>query len=123
MRYLATLGTLVLLMSGAIAEAQVSSAGQAFVGRFNLKFENQSSANIEHLYISPAGNSDWGRDQLGEELTDVVLPGDSITIAAISKGSYDIEFVMSGGDSCVLRSVNVERDTAWVIDSDFIGAC
>ena len=79
----------------------------------DLVFEliNNSSVNLQHLYVSPSDTNTWGEDILGLEILASGEVG-TVTIAdGLSTCAYDLIFVTDTGnevtssqDLCVLNT-------------------
>jgi hypothetical protein len=54
-----------------------------------VQFSNESSSYLWHVYVSPATQSDWGRDLLG---SDVLAPGDVLNITFNPAAGYNCRF-------------------------------
>ncbi|MCO6414988.1 hypothetical protein JYK14_02195 [Siccirubricoccus sp. KC 17139] len=65
---------------------------------------NQTGRVIEEFYASPSSQSNWGPDRLGDE---VVQPGNRFAVR-LPQGecTYDMRWVMEGGQSQERRGVN-----------------
>ena len=82
---------------------------------------NQSDWQLDHFYMSPADTTDWGEDQLGD---DVIGKGEKFTLTDIPCNKWDIKVVDEDGDECVIESVDLCSDTAeWKITSKELLAC
>lgn len=58
---------------------------------------NNSTANLQELYVSPVGTDSWGEDVLGMELLAAGENG-NVTIAdGDATCAYDLRFVMDTG--------------------------
>ncbi|HET9031506.1 MAG TPA: hypothetical protein VFN25_01240 [Dokdonella sp.] len=82
---------------------------------------NQSHWAIHELYFSPTDESEWGDDQLGD---DVIESGEKFTLNGVPCDKWDVRVVDEDGDECVIENVGLCADTdKWVIkDSDLL-AC
>ena len=84
-----------------------------YSGQADLVFEliNNSSVNLQHLYVSPSDTNTWGEDILGLEILASGEVG-TVTIAdGLSTCAYDLLFVTDTGnevtssqDLCVLNT-------------------
>lgn len=71
------------------------------------------------MYFSPASQSGWGSDYLGDE---VLEKGDSLTLSDVEAGTRDVMIVDEDGDKCVLEDVAISGSDRWVInDEDLLG--
>lgn len=85
-----------------------------------LKLENKTGKELHELYFAPAGDSDWGPDQLGDE---IVENNETFTLRKIPRGSYDVLFVDEHGDKCDLRDVDFTESEVFVMTKSIIKGC
>jgi hypothetical protein len=82
---------------------------------------NLSDWQLDHLYLSPAEETEWGPDQLAEE---VIAKGDKFILTDIPCNTWDIKVVDEDGDECVIEAVDLCNETAeWKITSKDLLAC
>lgn len=82
---------------------------------------NQSAWDIHHLFLSSTSDSDWGPDQLGE---DVIASGESFKLEDIPCDDYDVRIVDEDGDTCVIGGVGLcANDEAWKITDEDLLTC
>ena len=67
----------------------VTPGGSDLTGTTSLVIDNQSSATICYVYVSPRESDSWGEDQLGQNT--VINSGDSFTLEDIPAGNYDFQ--------------------------------
>lgn len=103
-----TLLTLLLLLLPVSASA------------LSLTIDNQSEWDIHELYFSPAHESDWGPDQLGD---DVIESGESFVLTKIAKGEYDVRIVDEDGDSCVVSDVDFASSESFQLTDKLLLGC
>jgi len=91
----------------------------AFAKGAKVKVINQSKWEIHHLFLSSSDESEWGEDQLGE---DVLAKGDTLTLTNIPCDTYDIKVVDEDGDECVIEEVSLCRDNSYwkITDKDLL---
>ena len=83
----------------------------AFAARSaTVKVINQSKWEIHHIYLSSSDDSEWGEDQLDE---DILVKGDSLTLTNIPCDLYDIKVVDEDGDECVIEQVDLCGDNSY----------
>lgn len=85
-----------------------------------LKLENKTGKELHELYFAPAGETDWGPDQLHDE---VVANNESFTLQSIPKGKYDVLFVDENGAKCDLRDVDFTSSETFVMSKSVIKGC
>lgn len=99
---------LAVLLAALLAASLAALGGPALAQQsqnpsFNLV--NRSRLVIERVYASPAGRTDWGRDQLGD---DQVEPGGRYAIRLPADGNciYDVRVEYANGTSDERRGIN-----------------
>jgi hypothetical protein len=84
----------------------------------SVEVRNRSSWDIHHLYVGPAGDPDWGPDQLGKR---IITSGSTFTLTDIRCGRYDVQIVDEDGDACALYDVRLCDDRLWdITDKDLL---
>jgi hypothetical protein len=86
----------------------------------SVEIKNRSQWAIYHLHVGPAGDPDWGPDQLGEH---VINPGETFTLNKIRCGSYDLQLIDEDGDACAIYNVKLCDDKVWDITDKHLLAC
>jgi hypothetical protein len=82
---------------------------------------NKSLWDIHHLYLSSTADTEWGPDQLGDE---VIGSGERFKLHGVPCDDYDVRIVDEDGDSCVVGGVTLcADDDAWVITDEDLLAC
>ncbi|MFO7568201.1 MAG: hypothetical protein R6W75_00250 [Smithellaceae bacterium] len=71
-------------------------------------------AYIEEIYVSPAGSSSWGPNQI----TSSMAPGDYIHLYDLSSGHYDIWIVWDIGPDTYYPSLNIISLTLLTLDAN-----
>jgi hypothetical protein len=105
----------ILGIAGALATAQAADK------KSKVTVINQSDWQIDHFFMSPADTTDWGPDQLGD---DVISKGEKFTLTDIPCNKWDIKVVDEDGDECVIESVDLCSEAAeWKITSKELLAC
>jgi hypothetical protein len=84
---------------------QPPQGGQGQQGNPSFNLLNQSGQVIEQFYASPSSQSSWGPDRLGDE---IVQPGARFAVRLpTGECTYDLRWVMQGGQSQERRAVNM----------------
>lgn len=103
---------LVALLStlGALAPRSTAS-----VPGLTISVVNNSSWTIKYLYLSPAGNDDWGPDQLNDSS---ISPGATRTLT-VSWDQSTVKLIAEDQDGCFLsKTVDASGNPVWTIASD-----
>jgi hypothetical protein len=93
-----------------------------------ITIRNDSNWTIHYLYLSPTSETDWGPDQLGD---NVINTGETFTLNGIpckddagTKITYDVKIVDEDSDECIIGAVDLcEGDDTWVITTSDLLEC
>ena len=86
----------------------------------DVKITNSSDWALQNFYMSPVDTTEWGPDQLGE---DIIATGESFTLKNVPCASFDVKLVDEDGDECVVPAVDVCGSGGWNIGNDDLLAC
>ena len=82
----------------------------------DLTVTNNSSFDIQELYLTFSTSGGWGANHLG---SNPLLPGESITLAGISCDTYDVLMVDETGAKCEHDNLDLCLSSAsWVITNN-----
>ncbi len=96
------------LLLGLAAPALAQSTDPSF------RINNRSGVTIQEVYVSSAARSDWGQDQLGQ---NVLHHGQSLIVRLpVGECVNDIRLVFANGRSLERRGVNTCGITDYNID-------
>ncbi len=116
-----------VVTAGNKLRALVAALGLTFAGAAvaadtsNVSLTNESSWVITELYLSAVDVSEWGPDQLGEQ---VIGSGTSFEISGVPCDVYDVRLVDEDGDVCVVGGVKLcGGDSAWKIGDEDLLNC
>lgn len=79
------------------AVALMLTAAPTFAEDLLFSLANNSSANLQELYVSAAEADDWGDDILGMDLLNAGEKGEVTIADGMETCSYDMRFVMDSG--------------------------
>ena len=112
---------IALALGASLAIASAFPTAQAADAKAKVTIVNQSDWQLDHFFMSPADKTDWGADQLGD---DVISKGEKFTLTDIPCNSWDIKVVDEDGDECVIEAVDLCNEAAeWKITSKELLAC
>jgi hypothetical protein len=113
-RKLAGLGAIALLVA-------LTPAAEAAGRTATVTIHNKSDWRLDHFYLSPAEETNWGPDQLGNK---VIGSGEKFMLTGIPCNTWDVKLVDEEGDECVVEGVDLCKDDAqWTITSKALLAC
>jgi hypothetical protein len=117
------LGTAKVFLAGVVACGFMSSSAPSFAqGRANVTIKNKSQWEIHHLFLSATTESEWGPDQLGDNI--ISAEGGTFLLKNIPCDSYDVKLVDEDGDECVVEDVDLcGSSEGWVITNDDLLEC
>lgn len=112
-RNIAALAAVALLCSLAPAAQAADTA--------TVTIHNKSDWKLDHFYLSPAAESEWGPDQLGEK---VIGTGEKFTLTGVPCNTWDIKVIDEDGDECVIEKVDLCKDNSqWTVTNKELLAC
>lgn len=92
------------------------------MGSSTITITNHSAWTIHYLYISPVSSSEWGEDQLGDEV--IGANGGTFQLSGVPCSSYDVKIVDEDGDVCIISDTDIcGGSSAWTITSENLLAC
>ncbi len=117
--FCAALSALLLSTPASTGRAAARPAEPAS-NRYSLSITNSSKYDIHRLYMSSSEDRNWGPDQLGDY---ILKTGQSYTITDIVPGEYDVKFVDEDGDECVLKNIQIFKNTSWELTTKWLTQC
>ena len=72
-----------------------------------LTVVNNLGRDIQRIHLAWSGTERWGPDRLGK---DILRAGRSIPLGDIAPGDYDILFIDTQGNQCVVRNLPIYND-------------
>lgn len=82
---------------------------------------NQSSWALHAIQLTASDDTDWGPDLLEG---DVLLPGESVSVATVECSTYDVRIVDEAGADCVLQGFTMcFSDDDWVLTDEDLLVC
>ena len=96
-------------------------SANAFAAKASIEVDNRSDWHIHQLFLSPSSSSDWGPDQLRD---DVIMSGDRYTLSGIACDTYDVRIIDEDQDECVMSEIRLCKSNQRLsIDNDTLLSC
>ncbi len=108
-----TAAVLVLLAAGASAQA----------APVKTRFWNLTGQTITHLYLAPAGTTNWGTDQCRNDPDGSVDDDERLSITGVTAGHYDAKLTQTGGRVCIVKNVAIKPGAIFSIDKKALTNC
>ena len=86
----------------------------------NFVINNESRWDIHRLYVSSSDSSEWGEDQLDD---DILRSGQTLTLRGVACDTYDVKMIDEDGDTCELRNVDMCGGEEWTITDQTLINC
>jgi hypothetical protein len=99
-----------------------AGAAQAADGGIT-RFWNLTGETITHLYLAPAGTTNWGADQCRNDKDGSVDFDERLRITGALSGHYDVRFTDKTGRNCVVKDVEVKAGKVFSIDKETADHC
>ena len=78
-----------------------------------MQFWNLTEGTIQHLYLAPAGSTQWSPDQCANDPDGTVDHDERLKLVGLNPGRYDVKLMDSRGRICVVRNVELRGDRAY----------
>ena len=89
----------------------------------DTRFWNLTANTITSLQLSPAGKSDWGRNQADNDRDGTVDHDERLKITDTVPGMYDVKFVDKTGRTCVVPNIEVKTGSIFTIEEKSLKDC
>ena len=109
---LAAMLSLFLLCSDATAQE-----------RRGIRFWNLTAHTVKHLYLSPAGQEQWGPDQCKNDRDGEVDHDERLRISGIQPGRYDAKLADARGRTCIVRNIEINAGAVFAIEEKQLTEC
>lgn len=86
----------------------------------NFVIINESQWDIHRLYVSSSDSTEWGEDQLDD---DILRSGQTLTLRGVACDTYDVKMIDEDGDTCELRNVDMCGGEEWTITDETLINC
>jgi len=73
-----------------------------------MRFWNLTSAEINELYLAPAGTDQWGPNQCLNDDDKSVEADERLDLKDVAPGRYDVKFTDVHGRHCLVKNVDVK---------------
>ena len=91
-----------------LVSAAVIAAGTDASAAQRMQFWNQTSVEIDELYLAPAGTDKWGPNQTLNDDDKSVEADERLRITGVEPGRYDVRLKDAHGRTCLVRDVEVK---------------
>ncbi|HMF57107.1 MAG TPA: hypothetical protein VK619_12265 [Pyrinomonadaceae bacterium] len=109
-----------LMLSAPTSTGHAAAPAAKAQRRYALAITNSSKYDIHRIYMSSSEDRSWGPDQLGDY---ILKTGQSFTINNLVPGEYDVKFVDEDGDECVLKNIQIFKNTSWELTTSWLTRC
>ena len=99
----------VWLIAGAVLTVGSAAAARP------LMFWNLTAATITHLYLAPAGTTNWTQDECLNDPDKSVDPDERLRLNGVTPGRYDVRLTDAHGRTCQLRNVKLQSDRPYAL--------
>jgi hypothetical protein len=110
-----TAAVLVLLTASGLSTRTTAAS--------KTRFWNLTGQTITHLYLAPAGTTNWGTDQCRNDPDGSVDDDERLTITGVTAGHYDAKLTQTGGRVCVVKNIAVKPGAIFSIDKKALTNC
>ena len=108
-----------LLIVGAVIAAPLLTSEASSSTSINIV--NNSGRSVVHVYLAPAGQDDWGPDQLG---SSAIASGGSHSLNGVACSGSDIKVIAEDQDGCFMYQViTCGQSSTWTLTSETARDC
>ncbi len=86
------------------------------------KFWNLTAATITELRLAPAGSGAFGENLTAADKDGTVDHDETMKIAGVKTGRYDVKFVDADGRRCTVPNVEVKEGETFSLDENELPA-
>lgn len=105
----------IIALSGVIRSA--SAADRFFM--YNLT----ATTVFTGVYLAPTGTGNWGANQALNDKDKAIDPSERLAIKEVTRGVYDVKLVNRAGRMCLVRGVDLGKDTTFEIHDQDLTNC
>jgi hypothetical protein len=88
----------------------------------SFAYNNTSVTTFTGVYLAPAATTNWGANEALNDNDHSLDFGERLLLTGIAPGRYDVKLVTDKGKTCVLKGVDLSRNTSFEIrDGDLAG--
>ena len=87
------------------------------------RFWNLTGQTITHLYLAPAGGTNWGADQCRNDPDGSVDDDERLPVTGITAGRYDTKLTQKSGRVCLVRNIEIKPGAIFSIDKAALAKC
>jgi len=106
----------------ALAVALIGSAAVAQSSK-GIRFWNLTAHTVRQLYLSPAGQNQWGPDQCKNDRDGEVDHDERLRITGIAAGRYDVKLLDKLGRTCVVKDIDIKDGAVFAIEERQLTEC
>jgi hypothetical protein len=75
------------------------------------------------VYLAPTGTTQWGPNQALNDDDKELDFGERLTLAGLNPGLYDVKLVDQKGRTCIMRHVDLTKETSFEIRDGSLTDC
>jgi len=87
------------------------------------RFWNLTRHTISEFQLAPAGTTNWGPNQCGNDKDGTVDPDERLRITGVAPGSYDAKLRDVSGRTCIVRNIEVKAAEIFSIEEKELTSC
>jgi hypothetical protein len=105
------------------ALACLVATSNALAAERTTRFWNLTRHTIAEFYLAPAGTTNWGENQCGNDKDSTVDYDERLPITGTPSGTYDVRLKDVSGRTCVVRNIKVEAGQIFSIEERDLTSC
>src|SRR6476661_8778037 len=101
----------------------LASAGELAAQGKGIRLWNLTTATISSFQLSPAGKDAWGTNQTLNDKDKEVDHDERLRITGVEPGRYDAKVGYRDAKQCLVRDIEIKRDTVFSIADKDLKDC
>jgi hypothetical protein len=86
-------------------------------------YNSTTRTDFTGVYLAPDGTQNWGSNQALNDKDKSLDSGERLTLTGLAPGRFSVKLVDRAGHTCVLRSVDLTKDSSFEIRDDQLSDC
>jgi hypothetical protein len=112
------LTALASLVALAVAASLSAKAGTSY-----FAYNDTAVTTFTGVYLAPTGTTQWGTNQALNDDDKELDFGERLTLTGLDPGLYDVKLVDQKGRTCIMRRVDMTKETSFEIRDTSLTDC
>lgn len=106
-----------LLLLGVLTDSGAAAADRFF------GYNHTTATDFTDVFLAPAGTDRWGPNQALNDKDHTWESGERLSMTDMSRGQFDLKVVDRAGVECIIRGIDLTRDTTFDLRDGDLANC